>query len=212
MPAGGKGREMDRKQHWEGIYREKDHTEVSWHQERPVMSLRLMEQAGVAPDEPVIDVGGGASHLVDHLLDRGFSDLTVLDLAASALDQARARLGARAESVRWLEADATAWEPERTYRLWHDRAVFHFLTEAADRAAYLERLRAAVPPDSFVVIATFAPEGPERCSGLPVVRYSPESLQETLGAGFELVAVQAEEHRTPGGKPQQFTGCLFRRV
>jgi trans-aconitate methyltransferase len=203
---------MSRKAHWEGIYADKAEHEVSWHQDQPVMSLRLIEQAGVDPAEPVIDVGGGASHLVDHLLDRGFADVTVLDLAGAALAQAQSRLGERAEGVTWIEADATAWRPERAYRLWHDRAVFHFLTEPDDRAAYLEGLRAAVPAGGHAVIATFAPDGPERCSGLPVVRYSPEALQATLGDEFDLAAMQAEEHRTPGGHPQQFVGCLFRRL
>ncbi|MEF8793199.1 class I SAM-dependent methyltransferase [Thiohalorhabdus sp.] len=203
---------MTRKDHWEQIYRDKGEDEVSWHQEQPLMSVRLIERTGLTPDEPVIDVGGGASHLVDALLAQGYSDVTVLDLAASALDQARSRLGERAEAVHWIEADATTWQPERTYRLWHDRAVFHFLTESADRAAYLANLEAAVPAGGFAVIATFGPEGPQRCSGLPVVRYSPASLQATLGTGFEQVAVEAEEHRTPGGQPQQFVGCLFRRV
>ncbi|HKJ88548.1 MAG TPA: class I SAM-dependent methyltransferase [Gammaproteobacteria bacterium] len=203
---------MSRKSHWEGIYRDKDEREVSWHQDQPLMSLRLIEQAGVAPDEAVIDVGGGASHLVDRLLEQGFTDVTVLDLADSALAQARNRLGERATAVHWTEADVTAWRPERTYRLWHDRAVFHFLTEAEDRAAYLDALKAAVPAGGFAVVATFAPEGPEQCSGLPVVRYSPESLQATLGPGFELLSVQVEEHHTPAGKPQEFAGCLFRRL
>lgn len=203
---------MTRKDHWEAIYADKDETEVSWHQERPVMSLRLIEQTGLGPTDPIIDAGGGASHLVDALLDRGFTDVTVLDLAGAALAQARARLGERAEAVNWIEADATAWQPERTYRLWHDRAVFHFLTEPADRAAYLERLKAAVPAGSQVVIATFGPDGPERCSGLPVVRYTPEGLHETLGPGFGLQAVQTETHRTPAGTPQEFVGCLFRRL
>lgn len=203
---------MSDKAHWDRIYQNKGEDEVSWHQERPLMSLRLMERAGLAPDAPIIDVGGGASHLVDTLLTQGYSDVTVLDLAASALDQARSRLGERAEAVTWIEADATAWQPERTYRLWHDRAVFHFLTEPADRAAYLANLEAALPVGGFAVIATFGPEGPERCSGLPVARYSPESLQATLGTRFEQVAVEAEEHRTPGGQTQQFVGCLFRRV
>jgi hypothetical protein len=203
---------MTRKDHWEGIYGDKDETQVSWHQERPVMSLRLIEQAGIAVNEPIIDVGGGASHLVDHLLEREFTDVTVLDLAGAALTQARARLGQRAAWVHWIEADVTTWQPERTYRLWHDRAVFHFLTEAADRSAYLERLKAAVPAAGHVVIATFGPQGPEQCSGLPVVRYTPEALQATLGPAFELVTRQAEEHRTPDGNSQQFTGCLFRRT
>ena len=180
---------MSRKDHWERLYRDKHEREVSWHQDRPLMSLRLIEQAGVGPEEPIIDVGGGASHLVDHLLERGHRDVTVLDLAGAALAQARTRLGEHAAPVHWIEADATAWQPERTYRLWHDRAVFHFLTEPGDRAAYVERLRAAVPAGGHAVIATFAPGGPHQCSGLPVVRYSPESLQAALGSGFDLTAV-----------------------
>ena len=202
---------MDPKAHWERIYREKDETEVSWHQEDPRLSLSLIEQAGIRPEEPIIDVGGGASRLIDRLLERGFTDLTVLDLAAEALGQARARLGTRAGDVDWVEADVTVWRPQRTYRLWHDRAVFHFLTEPADRARYLETLTTALEPGDFAVIATFSLTGPDKCSGLPIVRYSPESLRETLGPDFRLVAETAEEHRTPQGKPQDFVGCLFVR-
>ena len=203
---------MDRKAHWEKVYNDKAPDEVSWHQDHPTFSLTLIDQAGIAPESPVIDVGGGASNLVDHLLDRGFADVTVLDLAGAALERARARLGPRAEQVRWLEADVTAFEAERTYALWHDRAVFHFLTDPADRAAYLEALRTALPVYSHAVVATFSPEGPEKCSGLPVVRYSPEELQETLGRGFALRAVHTETHRTPQGREQAFQGCLFQRV
>ncbi|MFA9460297.1 class I SAM-dependent methyltransferase [Thiohalorhabdus methylotrophus] len=201
-----------RKGHWERIYHEKDESEVSWHQDRPQMSLALIGQAGTAPDEPIIDIGGGAAHLVDALLDRGHSDVTVLDLAGSALAQARERLGERAASVAWIEADVTAWEPPRCYRLWHDRAVFHFLTEAGERTAYLERLRSTVPAGGHVIIASFGPDGPDCCSGLPVVRYTPEGLEEALGTGFELCATRYEAHRTPAGKPQQFVGALFRRT
>jgi len=203
---------MDRKAHWEQVYTDKAPDEVSWHQDSPTFSLTLLREAGLTPDASVIDVGGGASNLVDHLLDRGFSDVTVLDLAGKALERARNRLGERADRVEWIEADVTGFEPERTYALWHDRAVFHFLTEPADREAYLAALRQAIPVQSFVVVATFSPEGPEKCSGLPVVRYSPEELQEELGRGFALKAVHTETHVTPQGKEQAFQGCLFQRT
>lgn len=201
---------MERKQHWEQVYADKKPEEVSWHQDNPGFSLDLIERTGIGMDAPIIDVGGGASRLVDALLDRGYRDITVLDIANSALEHAEARLGSRARQVEWLEADVTAFEPVRRYDLWHDRAVFHFLTDPADRGRYREALRHGLLPGSHVIIATFAPDGPEKCSGLPVARYSPEALQAELGDAFELVASESETHLTPAGKEQKFVGCLFR--
>jgi trans-aconitate methyltransferase len=160
----------------------------------------------------VIDIGGGASRLADALLELGYSHITVLDIAAAALEKSQARLGPKAAQIAWLVADITQWQPPQTYALWHDRAVFHFLTEAADRAVYKRALLAGTQAGSHVVIASFAPDGPERCSGLPVRRYSPQSLQAELGADFRLENSRQDEHRTPGGNIQRFQFSRFIRL
>ena len=200
---------MDRKQHWDEVYAEKAEDTVSWFQVHLDLSLELIRAAGTAPADPVIDVGGGASRLVDHLLHAGYRDLTVLDIAAAALERAGTRLGPAALKVQWLVADVTRWQPARLYRLWHDRAVFHFLIEAAERAAYLANLRRALAPGGHAIIASFALDGPERCSGLPVQRYSPESLAAELGPAFRLTGRRAESHLTPAGRVQQFQYSVF---
>jgi trans-aconitate methyltransferase len=184
---------------------------VSWFQVHPDYSLELIEAAGLAASEPIIDVGGGASRLVDHLLEVGHMDLTVLDISEAALERAGARLGKAALKVHWLVADITAWKPERQYRLWHDRAVFHFLTDAADRAAYRRALDSALAPGGTAIIASFAPDGPERCSGLPVQRYSPESLAAELGSGYKLKQSRSEDHVTPLRRIQRFQYSVFER-
>lgn len=203
---------MDHKQHWEEVYRQKSEDAVSWFQVHPDLSLELIRAAGAGPSDPLIDVGGGASRLVDHLLEAGHTDLTVLDISEAALERAGARLGSRALEVQWLVADVTRWRPERRYRLWHDRAVFHFLTEAAERAVYLANLRAALADGGSALIASFAPDGPERCSGLPVRRYSPESLASELGRGFRLTEHRAEQHITPAGRVQSFQYSVFEKA
>jgi trans-aconitate methyltransferase len=160
----------------------------------------------------IIDIGGGASRLVDALLARGFQDITVLDLSESALGAAKARLGLRANQVQWVVADVTTWEPPQTYDLWHDRAAFHFLTEEAARSAYVDRLRKALKPSGHVIIGTFAPDGPQRCSELPVIRHDAESLAAILGTGFELTDTRRHKHLTPWGTTQQFQFSAFRRI
>jgi trans-aconitate methyltransferase len=200
-----------RQLHWQGVYTSKRPDEVSWFQETPTASLELMRAAGVTPASAIIDVGGGASRLVDVLLDEGFRALTVLDVSAAALSASQARLGVSAPNVTWITADVTTWEPRQTYDLWHDRAVFHFLTEPADRAAYVRCLKAALKPGGHAVIATFAPDGPERCSGLPVVRYDGASLAAELGEGFELLRTVHHAHRTPLGSVQNFQFSLLGR-
>ena len=198
----------ERRQHWDRVHAARQPTEVSWFQERPERSLRLIQHTGVRADQPIIDIGGGASRLVDHLLAAGFSDVTVLDVSATALGLARARLGESAARVTWIEADITLLQPARRYHVWHDRAVFHFLTDEADRRAYARALATGLDPGGFAIVATFGPEGPERCSGLPVVRYGPEALAAELG--LTLMASEAEMHRTPAGKDQQFVYCRLR--
>lgn len=176
---------------------------VSWYEPSAEVSLELVEELGVDAAEPVVDVGGGASTFAVELAGRGFRDVTVLDLSEEALTAARRR--ASGAAIEWLHADVLTWRPERPFGLWHDRALFHFLVDPHDRAAYVERLHAALRPGGAVVVATFAPEAPDRCSGLPVVRYSAPELAAALGPGLELQAVRREEHRTPGGAVQPFT-------
>jgi ubiquinone/menaquinone biosynthesis C-methylase UbiE len=202
---------VSRKAHWEGVYRQKAPETVSWYQPRAAVSMRLIERAGVGAGDRIIDVGGGASVLVENLLEAGHPELTVLDLSRAALARTRSRLGGRAAAVTWLEADVTAADlPAAGYDLWHDRAVFHFLVEPGDREAYLRTLRQALRPGGHAIIATFAEDGPERCSGLPVRRYSAQQLHRQLGEGFELLAHEREDHVTPGGAVQRFQYGLFR--
>ncbi|WP_213286145.1 trans-aconitate 2-methyltransferase [Bradyrhizobium sp. sGM-13] len=204
-----------RQAHWENVYTTKRENEVSWFQQNPAPSLDLIVQAGVTHQSAIIDIGGGASRLVDNLLEQGFEDVTVLDLSAAALAIAKRRLeshvGAGAGRVSWIVADATTWEPVKPYDIWHDRAAFHFLTDAGDRAAYIARLKRGLKIGGHAIIATFAPDGPEKCSGLPVARYDSESLGRTLGAAFKLVHTQRHEHATPWGSRQAFQFSVFRR-
>lgn len=197
--------------HWDNVYATKRENEVSWFQESPSVSLDLIRSAGVSPGSAVIDIGGGASRLVDALIAAGFTDVSVLDVAETALSATRARLGAKAGSVHWITADITQWNPLRHYDLWHDRAAFHFLTEPNERAAYIQRLIQALRPGGHAIIATFATDGPERCSGLPVIRYDAASLGAILGGGFVLEQTRGEEHVTPFGNMQRFQYSLFRR-
>ena len=201
-----------RQSHWQGVYTTKRPEEVSWFQETPAVSLELMRAAGVTPASSIIDIGGGASRLVDVLLDAGYRTLSVLDLSAAALAATQARLGPGAAAVTWIAADVTTWQPRETYDLWHDRAAFHFLTEPAGRSAYVRCLKAALKPGGHAIMATFAPDGPERCSGLPVVRYDGASLAAALGEGFELLQTVRHAHATPAGAVQNFQFSLLRRT
>ena len=200
-----------RQAHWENVYTKKGENEVSWFQEDPALSLELIAEVGTSPETAIIDIGGGASRLVDSLVAKGFQSVTVLDLSEAALKTAQARLGQGASPVRWLVADVTSWEPSQEYDVWHDRAAFHFLTEEKDRAAYVARLRRALKVGGHAIIATFALEGPEMCSGLPVVRYDAASLGQTLGAEFKLGHTLRHEHATPWGSHQVFQFSVFRR-
>lgn len=201
---------MDSKGHWEAAHRRAAPAEQSWYQPTAATSLALIRS--VAPTSAaILDVGGGASTLVDGLLDAGYANVTVLDLSPTALEQARDRLGARATRVRWVDADVlTTALPPASVDLWHDRAVFHFLVAERDREAYVGQLRRALRRGGHVLIATFAEDGPSRCSGLPVARYSAGALQAVLGAGFRLLQSRRERHRTPAGVEQWFVYCLFR--
>ena len=204
---------MQVKSHWEHVYETKSVDAVSWFQPHAEQSLRLIRQTGLAPTASIIDVGGGASTLVDDLLDDGFRHVTVLDVSGVALAAARARLGERAASVTWLEADITQVAlPRNAYDLWHDRAVFHFLTSDRDRQAYVAAVQRAVKPGGYVIVATFAEDGPLQCSGLPVVRYSPSALHAEFGATFSLERHEREEHHTPSGSVQKFIYCYCRKA
>lgn len=200
-----------KKAHWDRVYGTKALTEVSWFEPVPTRSLELIRASGVGLHDSIIDVGGGASFLVDALLDKGYSDLTVLDISAEVLHKLGARLEPRASAVARLHHDVTTFQAPRTYALWHDRAVFHFLTESEDRKLYVEALQLALQPDGHVIVATFGPGGPERCSGLPVERYDAAGLAAQLGTGFTLVESSLEMHHTPRGASQQFQYCRFRR-
>lgn len=194
----------DLRDHWQKVYATRAPTEVSWYQPIPERSLALIRGTGVPPDAALLDVGGGASTLVDHLLVAGYTDVTVLDIAAAALGAARTRLGEAAVRVRWIEADVTRFTPERRYVLWHDRAVFHFLVEPDRRQRYLDVLGAALAPGGHLILATFGPLGPTRCSGKPVHRYSAADLDALLAPRYRLIRSEIEDHLTPAGQPQQF--------
>jgi len=198
--------------HWDNVYGTKSATEVSWYEARPVHSLELVRATGVRQSDALIDVGAGASLLVNEWLEAGYGDITVLDLSAEALGRLRERLGDRGARVTFVREDVTAFNPTRRYALWHDRAVFHFLVDAEDRARYVEALHRAVQPRGHVILATFGPEGPQRCSGLPVARYDSAALARELGSEFQLADSLLTVHRTPWGAEQQFLYCRFNRT
>jgi SAM-dependent methyltransferase len=201
----------DRQAHWEGVYTAKGEKEVSWYQDNPAPSLDLIALTAASRGTLIVDVGGGASRLIDHLLARHFERLTVLDLSSAALEAAKVRLGEDAKKVRWEVADVTKWSPPASYDVWHDRAAFHFLTDPADQAAYAERVRRAVKPGGHVIIGTFALDGPEKCSGLPIVRHDAASLSAILGQDFKLIDERRHDHVTPWGAVQRFQFSTFRR-
>lgn len=202
---------MESKNHWEKVYSTKTATEVSWFQEHAELSLRLIRGAGIPMTGSIIDVGGGASTLVDDLVANGYGRLTVLDLSGAALATAKARLGARAAQVQWLESNVLEAElPPHAYDVWHDRAVFHFLVKEDERQAYVRQVLGAVRPGGLVIVATFAEDGPAECSGLPVMRYSARELHAEFGGSFQLLGHERESHHTPGGKVQRFVYCFCR--
>lgn len=200
----------DRRSHWETVYAGREPEQLSWHQEDPELSLELIRSAAADRGAAIIDIGGGASRLVDRLLGDGYRDLSVLDISAKAIRAAQQRLGERSEAVTWLETDVTAFSPSQRYRVWHDRAAFHFLTDPRDRERYVEVLEQALDPDGQLIIATFAVDGPTRCSGLEVVQYDARKLGAELGSGFELVEQRESRHRTPAGAEQPFTFFRYR--
>jgi SAM-dependent methyltransferase len=203
---------FDRKQHWESVYGDKLAQQTSWYQKEPRLSLLMVANAELDHDAALIDVGGGASLLVDHLLDLGYRDLTVLDISRAALDQARQRMGEAASGVKWIEADVTSYVPDRQFDLWHDRAAFHFLTAKKDRLRYLQVLRKSLATGGQAIIAAFAPRGPEKCSGLDIIQYDAVKLGEELGSEFILEEQEEESHVTPANREQLFNFFRFRRA
>jgi SAM-dependent methyltransferase len=202
---------VGKQQHWETIYRQNGPGEMSWYRPHLEHSLRFIEESGVGTTGEIIDVGGGAATLVDDLLMLGYRNLTVLDLSAAAIEQDRRRLGARAAEVTWIVGDVTQIElPRHRYDFWHDRAVFHFLIDEESRRRYVEAVRHALKPNGHIVVATFGPEGPEKCSGLPVVRYSAEGIHDQFGHDFRKVGADHEIHHTPRGSEQEFVYCYCR--
>ena len=202
---------MDRKSHWQRVYATKEPTAVSWYQAHADRSVDLIRAIGVTLGAAIIDVGSGASRLIDDLVAQGYSNITALDLSGSALAATRARLGERGRGVHWMEADVTrASLPAGAFDIWHDRAVFHFLTEPGERRAYVDAATRSLKPGGHVIVATFAEDGPMKCSGLPVQRYSPRELHSEFGPRFELVRSEREVHLTPSGAEQRFVYCCFR--
>jgi SAM-dependent methyltransferase len=203
---------MNRRNHWDHVFATKGERDVSWFEALPRISIEMLEATGITPDTCVLDVGGGDSRLIDHLVARGLDCLAVLDVSGAALRRARGRLGATEAIPVWIEADVTGDWTLKPMDVWHDRAVFHFLTDAEDRSRYLGHLREVLRIDGTAIIATFALDGPERCSGLQVARYSPESLAAVLGPAFSLVEARRHEHITPWGSTQAFQYSRLVRV
>ncbi len=203
---------MNKKTHWETVYQTKSDQQVSWYREHLDNSLQMILNTKVVKNAAIIDVGGGSSTLADDLLDHGFADVSVLDISAKALEKSKARLGKRASQIEWIEADITEVSlPENHYDVWHDRAVFHFLTAAEDRRKYVEFVVRSLKPGGHIIVASFGENGPNKCSGLEVVRYSPETMHGEFGIGFKLVKSLNETHETPFGTTQEFVYCYCRK-
>lgn len=204
---------MNRRQHWENVYQTKERDEVSWFREHLDTSLRMISNTNVDKEAAIIDVGGGNSTLVDDLLESGFADVSVLDISGKAISDSKERLGTRAERVNWIEADITTVElPAYHYDVWHDRAVFHFLTDAEDRRKYIEQVMRALKLGGHIIVASFSLDGPPKCSGLDVMRYSAETMHDEFGDTFNLVESVSEKHNTPFGTSQDFVYCYCRKV
>ena len=198
--------------HWQGIYASKKPDQVSWFQESATRSLELIKSLKPTPDVPLIDIGGGASRLADGLIEAGFTDISVLDLAEGALNYSRERLGSRAENVTWIHSDVLRFEPRRDYWIWHDRAFLHFLTRPEDQRAYVALLNKALKKGGFAIFAPFAEDGPEKCSGLEVCRYDFARIDRLISPGFKLITQSKESHITPAGKEQRFNYFLFEKT
>jgi len=203
--------EFDRKNHWEQIYQTKKPDEVSWYQPTPVTSLSFFEQYDVPKEAKIIDIGGGDSFLVDHLLNRGYKDITVLDISESSLERAKSRLGDRSGLVKWIVEDAATFEPTERYDFWHDRAAFHFLTKEDEIQNYINTVQQSINHSGILVLGTFSEQGPKKCSGIEIKQYSETSMTELLKVSFEKIKCITIEHKTPFDTIQQFIFCSFRK-
>lgn len=203
--------DFNKKEHWENVYTNKQLHEVSWYQPKPETSLHFIEKANLPKDAKIVDVGGGDSFLTDHLLDLGYTDLTVVDISENALERARQRLGVRADSVKWVVADVLEMELEDTFDLWHDRAVFHFVTNQRDIERYISRMERYISKDGTLVLGTFSESGPSKCSGIEIKQYSESSMDEVTGDSFEKLECLTVEHPTPFDTRQNFVFCSFRK-
>lgn len=203
---------IDRKNHWETIYQTKQLNEVSWFQPTPETSLSFFKTLNIPTAAKIIDIGGGDSFLVDHLLDLGFEDITVLDISKTALERAKNRLGNRANKVKWVVADAATFKPTEQYDFWHDRAAFHFLTNDDEVANYVKTVSQAIAPNGYLIIGTFSEQGPKKCSGIDIKQYSENSLSQLFYTGFKKLNCFTVEHQTPFNTVQQFVFCSFKKV
>jgi len=203
---------LDRKKHWENIYQTKDLKDVSWYQPTPTTSLDFLKQFNISTTAKIIDIGGGDSFLVDHLLDLGYTDLTVLDISAASLDRAKQRLGDRATKVKWIVADAATFKPTEQYDFWHDRAAFHFLTQEQEITNYIDTIQKSIKPTGILVIGTFSEEGPKKCSGIEIKQYSETTMTDRLKKFFEKVKCITVDHKTPFDTIQNFIFCSFKKL
>lgn len=203
---------FDRKKHWENIYQTKELKDVSWFQPTPETSLDFFKQFNVPKTAKVIDIGGGDSFLVDHLLDLGYQDISVLDISAAAIDRAKQRLGERAKNVKWIVADAATFKPNEKYDFWHDRAPFHFLTDEQEISNYLQTAQESINPTGVLVIGTFSEQGPKKCSGIEIKQYSETTMTDRLKKFFEKIKCITVDHKTPFDTIQNFVFCSFRKL
>lgn len=203
---------FDRKKHWNNIYQTKSLDEVSWYQQVPATSLDFVKQFKLTKSARIIDIGGGDSYLVDHLLSLGYQDITVLDISEQAIDKAKKRLGKRAKNVKWIISDAANFQPSEKYDFWHDRAAFHFLTDQKEIESYLNTLNKGVKPEGILVIGTFSEQGPKICSGINIKQYSEKTMTDQLKNFFKKIKCLKVDHKTPSGSIQNFLFCSFRRI
>jgi trans-aconitate methyltransferase len=203
---------LDRKKHWENIYQTKDLKDVSWYQKTPTTSLDFLKQFNISTTAKIIDIGGGDSFLVDHLLDLGYTDLTVLDISAASLDRAKQRLGDRATKIKWIVTDAATFKPTEQYDFWHDRAAFHFLTQEQEITNYIDTIQKSIKPTGVLVIGTFSEQGPKKCSGINIKQYSETTMTDRLKKFFEKVKCITVDHQTPFDTIQNFIFCSFKKL